>query len=208
MSASLILRFSDFGFDSIREHQGILLDSGYVYWGWWKKNGLDLDLETDLLAISVPLLAGAFSRSRPDTFYIFRLAAISCEPSGTPLPSPEPERTPEYYRSKSCAAWFRIDEMRPVTEADFIKNFGPVPVGERTLFIRTDLKAEDIGQVPSVETDANVVLHLSDIHFGEDFGYPDRSGLGDYSLVDRLTTDVQKLNVSVGLVIISGDLLT
>lgn len=208
MPAHLVLRFSDFGFDTIVEHRQIIAACGHVYWGWWKKDGVDRDLEADLSTLPTPILAGAFSRARPD-FYSFRIVEVHCNPDGLPLASPDPSRTPTYYRENSCSAWFRIEEMRPLPRSAFESSFGPFPIGERTLFIRSNAETDDQRRRhPIVESEHDTILHLSDLHFGDDHGYPEQSGMGECSLVDRIAEDLQRLNATIGLVIISGDVLT
>ena len=60
---------------------------------------------------------------------------------------------------------------------------------------------------------ADTILHLSDLHFGADFGFPleDRPGEGvdRHQLVELLSRHiVQELGVRVGVVVVSGDLIT
>lgn len=50
---------------------------------------------------------------------------------------------------------------------------------------------------------------MSDLHFGKDFGFPDKSVPGKKHLLDILVKDIEKtVPLGVGIIIITGDLIS
>lgn len=209
MSTALVLRFGDFGYDTIEEHRAYISEPsiGYVWWGWWKKEGVDGSEEQELNQLRFPLKAGLFYRGKR-SFYRSKIDEVCVNPDGTRLHSPEPQKTPSYYRGQKCAAWFKMTEIEEITRADFIQDFGPVFVGEQTLQIRKDVQVLAPTEREPYQAEGDTILHLSDLHFGKDYGYPETSTLGEKSLIERLTVDISELDKRIGLVIVSGDVLT
>lgn len=212
MSAKLILRFADFGYDTIQEHKVYTEEPGLggsVWWGWWKKDGVDLDFRTELAQLRPPIWVGLFNRK--GKFYRCRAEAIRVARETDRIASPVPEQTPAYYRQHACAAWFNLSQIVEITRAEFIREFGPVPSDERTLYLQFRMNLEEAAAPTIPEpfyADGDTILHLSDLHFGEDHGYPDKSFGAESSLYDRLVRDLTGLEVQIGLVVVSGDVLT
>jgi predicted MPP superfamily phosphohydrolase len=73
-----------------------------------------------------------------------------------------------------------------------------------------------VAQLPNTVTEwvnvnGSVILHLSDLHFGKDFAFPELSSAQGKCLADIIVADIQKEGVSpaeVALVVISGDFTT
>lgn len=214
MPTKLILRFSNFGYDTIQEHKKYIDDpkrGGSVWWGWWKKEGVDPDVRDELSQLSLPVETGLFNRNQ-NKFYRSLVKAVQIPKKSNRMTSPNKNQTPGYYRYEPCAAWFLIAEIFEVSRDQFEYQFGSIPFGERTLHLRTmvDTTAQKDKEGPSLpapfKTDSDTILHLSDLHFGGDYGYPQISAGTDWSLCDRLIQDLE--GVRVGVVLVSGDVIT
>jgi hypothetical protein len=159
-----------------------------------------------------PLYVGLFDKYT-DTFY--RAILLDCIFSKRPTRAPESgNKTPAYYRKKPLAAWLKLKTIDDLSRDVFIRLFGSVPIGEET-FWEVDGKAKSAALdssglwagAPLLRS--NVIAHLSDIHFGSDYGFPDKRAKGKYPLLDILRRDIEKTAPDgLGLLIISGDLIT
>lgn len=212
MPGALVLRFSDFlpDMDTIEEHRVFITNKdlgGYVWWGWWKKGRVDGTVEPELAKLKTPLIAGLFNR-KAGRFYRSKISQIHVHPEGTRLPSPEPEQTPSYYREENCAAWFKMVEILDITRADFIRDFGLIFVGEETLRIRPTMPDPIQKLVEPFRTEGDTILHISDPHFGGEHGFPYVSAGAESSLFDRIRKDVEDLKKPIGLIVVSGDILS
>jgi len=222
MPDTIVLRFRDLvaGADTIVEHQKLITEVGYVWWGWWKKEdepdrAEELEQVKSLVA-KRELEIGLFDRSEKGRF--FKAGMLQCVSEKNRLTeSPEPRATPSYYRDKRVSAWFklsRIDSLSP-DDSSYMRLFAVIPGGEATLFPvwidkpqRTLAAGIITSVVPgSISAKGNAVLHISDIHFGE-YAYPPAPGPAKYPLTDILIGDLAKLDAKVGLVVVSGDLTT
>jgi predicted MPP superfamily phosphohydrolase len=219
MPDTIVLRFRDLIADGITEHRRLITEAGYVWWGWWKKNE-EPDRSAELDQIKAQLANGSieiglFDRSGRGRF--FKASLLECVHYGSrSIPSPEKRATPAYYRNDSVSAWLKLSRIDELAENDpsFKQLFSVIPVGEATLFpVWFDkpqkTRAAGVGNTfpNSVSTDGDVILHISDVHFGE-FAYPDQAGPGKYPLTDILVADLEKVQARIGLIIVSGDLTT
>lgn len=220
MPDTIVLRFRDLVADTITEHQKLITEFGYVWWGWWKKQD-EPDRSEELNQLQARLAhqeieIGLFDRSGKERF--FKASLLECiHQNGKPLPSPEERATPSYYRQSSVSAWFklsRIDDLSP-GDASMTQLFAVIPVGDATLFpvwidrpkqtLAAGVRASTLGNILTAK--GNAILHISDVHFGE-YAYPAKPSPGRYPLTQILLTDLKKIGAHVGLVIVSGDLTT
>lgn len=172
MTLKLVLRYRDVvdEFKTTFEHRLVLDKHGSVWWGWWKKDDepdqasvLHLIRET---AERERIAVGFYDQSVPQ-YYIGQIS--DCSFAEYPRPTPDPARTPEYYNRKRCAAWFKLSKLQEaVSEREFVRHFGPVPVGENTLFAigYAGIEAASDELVSEIAIPEGAFLHLSDIHFG------------------------------------------
>ena len=192
--------------------------------GWWKKETEHFD-EAFLSYLRAevrrkPTSVGLLNRKGEETFAAARCVDVRFSTDGTSIASPELALTPEYYRSACFPAWFKFTEIRDLTLGEFKRDFGDIPSLDPTLY---DVSIHDDGSVemqPSpawtmeaVPTVGNTILHLSDLHFGDDYGFPLERRQGHdvdrFVLLDIIAKRVVKeLGLRVGVVVVSGDLIT
>jgi hypothetical protein len=110
----LILRFRELtpGVDTIFEHEAVLKRSGFVWWGWWKKEaeqGRDDDLaelQHEIHArrqFDAWLIDTSAERMHRATISDVRLAILSGK---------ERKHVPRYYRDRGAvAAWFKVTSI-------------------------------------------------------------------------------------------------
>lgn len=115
----LILRFNDkkLGADTIAEHEAIVEQSGYV---WWGKFGLGMsDKIADMLRERIdggrnPIVYLASVTTRGGT-KIVRAAKlrgiVRSNQRGAGILSPEKDNTPPYYRDKRCGIWLKLTDI-------------------------------------------------------------------------------------------------
>jgi hypothetical protein len=172
MRSALILRYRDPGPKTISEHQRILSDGGAVWWGWWRKEGIEPDGLSLLrkYAGQGRFRIGLIDRDAPAT------SAADCtnvvfDDAGGRIPCPEPELCPEYYRSEECAAWFRLASITQLRPEAYRQEFGPSPVGNQTMYeVRDGLdNSRQVYPRPDwdlapTETRGSQILHISEVH--------------------------------------------
>lgn len=205
----IVLRFSDYELDTIAEHEQILARS-HVWWGWWKKehenypeallSSLGARLETG------PAHIGLVDRANGRYFSVRCSGLVAA--AGEEMVSPEPDRTPAYYRQTPFPAWFRFDSIDRLQEADWVARFGTVPTGDPTIFeadrTQPEVESEILEASPSGERSG--LLHLSDLHFGPDHGFgPSTTVTVRRTLIDKI---VAGLPARPACVVVTGDLTT
>ena len=121
------LRFRDLlttSGDTIRLHQKLAAnDLGYVWWGWWNKSGEAVPgavfrALSERIHLESQIKIILFDSGHQQIRYAY-CSSIQWDPRYQPIPSPEREQTPAYYRDQLYLAWFRfvkIDE--PVENPD------------------------------------------------------------------------------------------
>jgi predicted MPP superfamily phosphohydrolase len=228
----IFLRFSDYETDTIVAHRDLIGERGCVWWGWWQK--LHEPWPQDVFdnfrsqvsrsEIRIGLLNRASKR------YYVGICEEFAEQEGTRFPSPNANETPEYYRSaQMCPAWFKLTGITDLSDKQWEEEFGPVPVDDRTLFVvsenmiaarvaQVDLPAPELPsqvaiprnsvQVITAAPNSGVgVLHISDLHFGEDYGFNATSKFGvARSLVQVITSNF--VGTKPAALVVSGDLST
>jgi 3',5'-cyclic AMP phosphodiesterase CpdA len=212
MEKKILLRFRDTSsIDTIAEHIHIVNKNGYVWWGWWKKDsepqreGLFKELKNEISKFSFYL----FDRST-NRFYYLKIEDIYFQ-MNEKVHSPERENTPSYYEDSILPLWIKVIKIIEISESSFLKNFNLVPSAlGYTFFTEEDIFEEweiinSINQRIKLRSD--YILHLSDIHFGVDYGFPFKNSPNKRPLldiiVDHITND---LKIEIGLLIVSGDI--
>jgi 3',5'-cyclic AMP phosphodiesterase CpdA len=127
-TSSIILRFRDLstpaGTTTIEQHKRIIADKGYVWWGWWHKQGETVPEN------AFREILGEIGKSGPYEIYLFDtgkyklqrawLSDIRWERRLTPIPTPERDATPNYYGDSHYLAWYKLEKIEdavlPATE--------------------------------------------------------------------------------------------
>jgi 3',5'-cyclic AMP phosphodiesterase CpdA len=128
---TLILRFRDLVTDpseTIASHGAIIDAAGHTWWAWWNKLGEKVPTEVS------SELNGRMGKDGPLAIYLMDsgqelLYEARCAEIHWPLdlgrePSPDPDKTPEYYRNRSYQAWFKLTAIarEPVAEPATVLN--------------------------------------------------------------------------------------
>lgn len=218
----LILRYDDRTAETATEHRDVADASGHVWWGWWRKDGIEsnrLELLVRLQRSRNPFRVGLVNRDRGEAW------AALCEgvaflPDGSRLQSPDPALTPRYYDLEHCAAWFLLRDFENYRSLETWEvEFGSVPLGEPTMFESNIVSGARITvpspdwRLESVAAAGRDILHISDLHFGVYHGYPltpsaPGRGVLVQPLAARLTECLKKQDAEVGIVVVSGDCIS
>lgn len=209
---TIALRFRDTtpGIDTIIEHRALIKRQGYVGWGWWKKTfELDQgDAITKLLADKGEIEIVLIDRSTERGF-LCRCVAFE-EPSST-----DPEAVPDYYR-RHLDMTAGVFTLRTIDDIDFDAAMGQA-IGDQTFLWIGSQADPSLGHlaVPAQAHGRSCVLHISDLHFGSDYGFQiqgEKLAIGDprKTLTDCITADLDRLGLTndVAAVIITGDFMT
>jgi 3',5'-cyclic AMP phosphodiesterase CpdA len=136
---SIILRFRDLsnpaGTTTIGEHKRIIANKGYVWWGWWNKQGETVP-ESAFRQILTEI-----GKSGPYKIFLFdtgkykiqqaRLIEIKWDIGLALIPTPERTATPDYYGDAHYLAWFKLESIddREIPETE-LKNWSYVRVDD------------------------------------------------------------------------------
>lgn len=129
---TLVLRFRDLDIaenETIKRHQNIIDDKGYVWWAWWKKGNEKtpqdefgaLNTRADNTPIEVFLVDSGQRK-----LYKAMCSQIKAN-RNSKIESPEKEATPDYYSSNTYHAWFKFTSIAECLE-DELNNFAYVNV--------------------------------------------------------------------------------
>lgn len=138
---TIILRFRDLVTEengTIKRHQDVIAQNGYVWWAWWKKGN-----ETT----PVPEFSSLATNAKTAPVNLFLVDSgqglvyrAKCEDvdlrAAQKIPSPETDKTPEYYRDQEYYAWFKFTQIEQCDESD-LKQFSYVPQRRSGRQIRT-----------------------------------------------------------------------
>lgn len=172
-----MLRFRDETNPTVAAHNEILSNKGSVFWGLWLKSFESVaDIETKLGGfVDQPVyIADTASKVRP-LVYICGVKQVITDRSAVIK-----ARVPKYYRSKidQVPIWFELTSGFQQIDADRkLTDLLGVPT---IYFLDYDTNGNIINVSPQREFHffaakaSSFVLHLSDIHIGEDhaFRYP------------------------------------
>ena len=205
---NILLRFRDTNENNtIDVHSEIIHNSGFTWWGWWKKDSEPErnDILKGIAEYPEQFHIYLFDRST-DNFFKTKIEKVSFSETEK-ISSPEKNNTPDYYNTAKLKAWFKFSEISSLTKQNFLELFEIIPNSDHTFFTKEDVINEKKSRVQRIPTKSNYILHLSDIHFGDDFGFPPRSIPNQRSLIDIIIDYVENdLKKQIGLLIISGDI--
>jgi len=124
---TVILRFRDLVTaegETIQKHVAVIEEHDHVWWGWWKKGNEKTPVE-EFAKLKVA------ANTRPIDIYlidsgrslVYRAVCedIDLREEGK-IPSPEKEKTPEYYQEQEYCAWFKLTKIEccdPACLSDF-----------------------------------------------------------------------------------------
>lgn len=225
MERFAILRFGDAEVRTISEHQKIIRERGQTWWGWWKKTTEPFPSSTLHFlkdgAGRNPIRIGLVKRKEEEELFVATCRGVAIANGAASMASPEPALTPEYYRAQECPAWFAFTHIEEASRSAFVREFGSVPASDPTFYEVTwgETNGFDIHPKPDwtmgvVGTKGDAILHLSDLHFGGDHGFPlhaanEGASVHRQTLVEIISDRVtRELNIQVGVVVVSGDLIT
>jgi 3',5'-cyclic AMP phosphodiesterase CpdA len=213
---TLILRFSDFEHPTIALHDEVLEQHGQVWWGWWRKTHEPQRLDV-LEAVKDRLPAETFGLvdRRTEKFYRARCVGMEIAPEDEKIPTPDPQRTPAYYRDSPKAAWFQFQEIKEISEAEWNGLFGDFgePTGDVSLLWINEDEEKPAGPefaTPIYEATmpGEAILHLSDLHYGDDHGFPETGRIEHPTMREIIRDAVREGDQRIGMLVISGDLTT
>jgi len=131
---TLILRFRDLSVpkgDTIKRHNKIIDDKGYVWWGWWNKsfekvpastfqalNSKETDYEVFLFD------AGSLE------IYKANCQKISSSQGKEPIISPEEACTPGYYSETGYLAWFKFSKIEKISSSEVMGKYSYMEIKE------------------------------------------------------------------------------
>jgi hypothetical protein len=211
-SPAIALRFRDAtpGVDTISEHRALLAREGAVWWGWWKKDFEDGQVDyfkSWKAGEPVDLLIADRSTGR-----MFYATCIQCAVGSADVV--DSRRIPEYYREYlgNVFGWFLL---RSIDDVPFLEDIS-AKLGNNTM-IRLDA-AVSIPEAASVTTDiakGSCLLYLSDLHFGSDYDFVPQGTtpqIGDQrkTLTESLLADLHRIGLAteIGAVLVTGDFTT
>jgi predicted MPP superfamily phosphohydrolase len=212
-----VLRFrNSAGVDTITEHDRIIHEAGHVWWGWWKKAHEPSHVEDLSSGLTRNTQVIALINREDRKFYFAKCERITIN-ADADIQSPETKFTPSYYQRQKWPAWFKLTSIDEVTKESFLKRFKLIPKSDATLYAYYDdaghphVVPDPRGVQPDEEeAPGNGVLHLSDLHFGRDHGFPTsaskRAPITRSTLADLLVRRYKQSGV--GLVVLSGDFIT
>lgn len=204
----IVLRFRDStpDVDTIAEHLKLLKRSGAVWWGWWRKE------TEDATARDVPVGPMDVLLADRSTRRMFRAACEYFLARGTEI---DLEEVPQYYRRHvgEIEGFFRLTRIEEIPYDEFLGD----RLGERTMMLVGEpsaASAEHLASTTKAEGRLSV-LHLSDLHFGADYGFliqGERAEIGDgrRTLTECVVVDLERigLNNDIAAVIVTGDFIT
>src|ERR1017187_2421809 len=127
---TMILRFRDLVTDpseTIATHRAIIERGGYTWWAWWHKFGekvpTEVFTELNQQMADAPMTIYLMD-SGQDLLYEAKCAEIRWGLDLQRVPSPEPDKTPHYYKDRPYQAWFKLTDIaeEPVSEPAGVLN--------------------------------------------------------------------------------------
>tara|TARA_R110001599_G_scaffold258975_2_gene459266 strand:+ start:1543 stop:3006 length:1464 start_codon:yes stop_codon:yes gene_type:complete len=208
----LALRFRDTtpDIDTITEHRSVVGIYGTVAWGWWKKAFEEVD--TDAISSRIAAIGEIdVILIDPSTERAFVSSCGSfLKPNAAPI-----NLIPAYYRDhvQDIAGVFILGAIAETEYDDQLAS----EMGEQTLLWVGEVSDPAFQHAATVADAAGktCVLQLSDIHFGDDYGFRRQDedtdiGDGRLSLTECLVADLERLNVKdkIAAIVVTGDFVT
>jgi len=216
---ALLLRYSNSETkDTIQSHKIISLRNGGVWWGWWKKSFENHNLCKVFTTLEESLPSDvALVNRRSDEYHEARCEDIYYDSAFRETLSPDVSLTPDYYQEKSLFLWLYFTSFRKIDSNELNDKYGVIPKIERTLYLlasedggfeKLEPKKPPIEEI--VEVDSDLILHLSDLHFGSDCVYPHGKGelpqTTQFNVLERICSFFDTyFDSDPGIVVISGD---
>jgi 3',5'-cyclic AMP phosphodiesterase CpdA len=209
---SIALRFRDTTpeIDTITAHRALIASDGRVGWGWWKKTFEPADPQKILALLRDKHEIGIVLINRT-TERAYLCACIGfTEPHAA-----EAAIVPLYYRDhlKETAGVFIL---RSIDDMDYDKVLADAIRDQTFLWIGT-VADPALGHVATAAEapGRSCVLHLSDLHFGKDYGFRLHGedvpiGDGRHTLTECIVADLERLGRTndVAAIIVTGDFMT
>ncbi|MGK4445676.1 metallophosphoesterase family protein [Yersinia enterocolitica] len=215
----LILRFRDTtdGVDTIKDHQSIIDNCGAVWWGWWKQ-------EKEILSENELKFLDTYEHDyilliNRDLNKIYKATIsriIHDQESELNL-----SQVPDYYSKKSreINTWFLIKNLKTLSKYNskfdeaFARNGNPTYIFLKEEDNRNTKKDDKIRN--RIELTKNNILVISDLHFGENYGFCYESEINKYgqtknTLTRSIMKDLGELGIAdkFSLLLITGDFTT
>jgi predicted MPP superfamily phosphohydrolase len=227
----LIFRFSDLKkkdndepIPTIARHRETAEASGEgkVWWGWWKKGSETSKapvFEAFHKSIGGPTDVGLVHRTlEPDEWasklYVATCHEVAWSEEGLPVESPNPDWTPDYYNTERHPAWGLLSDIRQIEREEWRNRFGiGVPLGNSTLYwTEADAWGQQFPAAPKImdhSTKHPTILHLSDLHFGDDHAFVDDKNTPGETMAEKVLAALEQyISEPVGAVVVSGDFIT
>jgi 3',5'-cyclic AMP phosphodiesterase CpdA len=209
---AIALRFRDTtpGIDTIATHRELIARNGRVGWGWWKKTFEHAETEK--------ILALLGDEGEIGIVLIDRTAerAYMCTCIGFADPkAAEADIVPLYYRD-------HLDEtagifiLRTIEDLSYDEALADA-IREQTFLWIGAVADPALGHIAAAAEahGRSCVLHLSDLHFGNDYGFRLQGedvtvGDGRHTLTACIVADLERLGLTndVAAVIVTGDFMT
>lgn len=193
---------------TIEEHQQIIAQEGSCWWGWFRA-AHDSDHSASIaqrLGNSSCEIA-LWERSE-GLCYVAR-----CEEAvvgrGADVPSPQPNLTPAYYRSKSLRAWLRLTAISKAEDRDEIaERFGDIPTAKATIYWSPEPAREPI----VIPAQGRAILHLAGLRFGRNHRWSTSLASRGRMTTEEAVTEVlaqHDIDIdTIGMVIICGNIVS
>lgn len=209
---SIALRFRDttVGIDTIAAHREIISDHGAVWWGWWKKD-FEENQEALLRQLDsiVPIRVLVVNRLTCKMFSAL-VTRVQIGADGI-----DTRKVPEYYQQQASRVygWFLLTAIDDVEFQPEIAN----RFGDLTLIDLSEAMNPYTQKVaaPTAVLKKSSVLHLSDLHFGHDYGFlvqGETAQIGDpkVTLTECLVADLDRIGLrdDIAVVVVTGDFTT
>lgn len=134
---TLILRFRDLvtpAGHTLQKHSELCAQNGFVWWGWWNKSGEMVPPIISSLKTAAKNTNGLeilLFDSGNQRIYIAKCVDIEWDKEYLQTASPEPTKTPEYYKDQKYCLWFKFSEIQTTaTDSSVLHNYSYVEVNE------------------------------------------------------------------------------
>lgn len=165
--STAILRFRDLSSPTITEHNKVIEQYGYVWWGWWKKPTEKVDYNDFYWLAGASQLHGLdiylFDSASFDV-YTAHCTGLYFLKSGESCYSPEPKKTPDYYNASQYGAWFCFSEIVKASFSDLAQYYY---IYAEDLFLEPDEDLRLYNNHP-IDTPKDLMKHTTTIWFVSD----------------------------------------
>lgn len=212
---AIALRFRETtpGIETVAVHRQLIAEHGAVFWGWWKKDWENVDIHAVRRTItpghdnSILLIDRSTSRAFRATCRRFALANEL-----------DANDVPAYYRKyiDRIAGFFLLTAIVDIANADFPTVVSDA-LGEKTLVWIGEAPEPGLGHIAAstVAAGRNCILHLSDLHFGAEYGFREQGQQIPFqdarvTLTESLVADLKRLGreKDIAAVIVTGDFVS